>query len=150
MEALAAGEPMLPEWSSTDEIGDLAAATARAFGRQGLLRLAPRARGRAAPPAEQLGMSTTKQTEVLTHQATALQEAQVTAQEIEQTSAMAGQKAEGVLRHTERADDISRVGEPAIQQSLDGLQDIVTGERDGRRIRTLDERPGRSPASPPR
>jgi len=33
VEALASGDPKLPEWVSTDEVGDLAAATAKAFGR---------------------------------------------------------------------------------------------------------------------
>ncbi|OJH38865.1 methyl-accepting chemotaxis protein [Cystobacter ferrugineus] len=142
MEALAAGAPMLPQWSSTDEIGDLAAATARAFAKLRDFSLSLRdSAGALKNSAEQLGMSTTKQTEVLTLQASALQETQVTAQEIKQTSAMASQKAENVLRQTERANEISQVGEQAIQRTLDGLKAIQGQVNEmASRIRALDER----------
>ncbi|MFY0521672.1 methyl-accepting chemotaxis protein [Archangium gephyra] len=142
VEALASGEPKLPEWVSTDEIGDLAAATAKAFGR---LKAFSASLGESAHAlrrsAEQLGLSTSKQTEALTHQATALQETQVTAQEIKQTSALTAQKAEGILQQTEKADQISRAGEAAIQQSLNGLQEIGEQVKEmARQIRNLDQR----------
>jgi methyl-accepting chemotaxis protein len=142
VQALASGDPKLPEWVSTDEIGDLAAATAKAFGR---LKAFSNSLGESAHAlrrsAEQLGLSTGKQTEALTHQATALQETQVTAQEIKQTSALTAQKAEGILQQTEKADQISRAGEAAIQQSLKGLQEIGEQVKEmARQIRNLDQR----------
>jgi methyl-accepting chemotaxis protein len=142
VEALASGDPKLPEWVSTDEVGDLAAATAKAFGR---LKAFSVSLGESAHAlrrsAEQLGESTNKQTEALTHQATALQETQVTAQEIKQTSTLTAQKAEGILQQTEKADEISRAGEAAIQQSLNGLQEIAEQVKEmARQIRSLDQR----------
>jgi methyl-accepting chemotaxis protein len=142
MEALASGAPTLPRWSSTDEMGDLAAATARAFGKLRDFSFSLRdSAGSLKRSAEQLGLSTSKQTEVLTLQASALQETQVTAQEIKQTSAMAAQKAENVLRQTERANEISQSGEQAIARTLGGLKEIQGQVREmAARIRALDER----------
>ncbi len=71
-----------------------------------------------------LNTSTTDQRQTITRQAAALQETQVTAQEIKQTSMLAAQKAEAVLKVAERADELSRTGEEAIEHSLDGLQEI--------------------------
>jgi methyl-accepting chemotaxis protein len=142
MESLAAGEPRLPQWLSTDEIGDLALATAETFEK---LKSFSLSLGDSAislgKSAEQLGYSTTRQAEVLSVQAAALQETQVTAQEIKQTSLLASQKAEGVLQQVERADRISRNGEEVLQRSLSGLQEI--GDQVGemaKRIKSLDER----------
>ena len=72
----------------------------------------------------ELGQSTSEQSQTITRQATALQETQVTAQEIKQTSLLAAQKAEAVLRLTEKADAVSGAGEAAIEKSLGGLTDI--------------------------
>ncbi|HTO98316.1 MAG TPA: methyl-accepting chemotaxis protein [Myxococcales bacterium] len=72
----------------------------------------------------ELGQSTSDQSQTITRQATALQETQVTAQEIKQTSLLAAQKAETVLKLTEKADQVSSQGEAAIEQSLGGLTDI--------------------------
>jgi methyl-accepting chemotaxis protein len=81
------------------------------------------------------------QSEVLTRQATALQETQVTAQEIKQTSLVAAQKAEGVLALTERADALGRGGEAAVEQSLSALLDIRTQvEEIAKRIASLSEK----------
>ncbi|AKJ02533.1 methyl-accepting chemotaxis protein [Archangium gephyra] len=142
VEALASCDPKLPEWVSTDEIGDLASATAKAFGR---LKAFSTSLGESAHAlrrsAEQLGLSTGKQTEALTHQATALQETQVTAQEIKQTSSLTAQKAENILQQTEKADEIGRAGAAAIQQSLSGLQEIGEQVKEmARQIRNLDQR----------
>ncbi len=142
MEALASGKPKLPEWVSTDEIGDLAVATARVFEQ---LKSFSSSLGESArslqQSAQDLGLSTSKQTEVLTLQATALQETQVTAQEIKQTSTLASQKAEGILQQAERADEISRAGETAIQKSLSGLQEIGEQVREmATRIKSLEDR----------
>jgi methyl-accepting chemotaxis protein len=142
MVGLASGVPRLPEWTSTDEMGDLSAATSRAFDRLRTFSLSLRDSATALKrSADQIGFSTNKQTEVLTLQASALQETQVTAQEIKQTSALATQKAEGVLAQTERAHTISQQGEQAIQRTLRGLQEIQSQVREmASRIRALDER----------
>ncbi|QRN94405.1 methyl-accepting chemotaxis protein [Archangium violaceum] len=142
MEALAAGAPRLPEWCSTDELGELASATARAFSKLRDFSFSLRdSAGSLKRSADQLGLSTTKQTEVLTLQASALQETQVTAQEIKETSAMATQKAEIVLKQTDRANEISQEGEAAVARSLEGLKEIQAQVREmASRIRALDER----------
>lgn len=142
MEALASGAPKLPEWVSTDEVGDLAVATARVFEQLKNLSLSLGSSAQALKnSAEELGLSTTKQTEVLTLQATALQETQVTAQEIKQTSSLASQKAEGILAQAERADEISHSGEAAVQRTLAGLQEIGEQVREmAKRIKALDDR----------
>jgi methyl-accepting chemotaxis protein len=142
MEALASGAPVLPEWSSTDEMGDMAVATARAFAKLRDFSLSLRdSAGALKRSADQLGLSTNKQTEVLTLQAAALQETQVTAQEMKETSALAAQKAESVLQQTERANEISQGGEEAIERSMSGLKEIQAQVRNmASRIRALDER----------
>ncbi len=123
--ALASGTPRLPDWVGTDEVGDLSMATARVFVHlKGFsVSLGESARSLAGS-ARSLGTSTLQQNEVLARQAAAIQETQVTAQEIKQTSALASQKAESVMRQTERADLISREAEAAIERSVASLQDI--------------------------
>ncbi len=71
-----------------------------------------------------------EQRETITRQAAALQETQVTAQEIKQTSNMAAQKAEAVLKVAAEADEIGRSGETSIEQTLNWLTDIRTEATD--------------------
>ena len=73
---------------------------------------------------EQLNSSAAEQSQTVSRQASALQETQVTAQEIRQTSLLAAQKADSVLSVAERADELSRAGEAALEQTLVGLNDI--------------------------
>jgi methyl-accepting chemotaxis protein len=88
-----------------------------------------------------LGRATTEHGETLTKQAVALQETQVTAQEIKQTSVLAAQKADAVLQVVERADEIGRTGEAALDQSLSGLNDIrASVEEIAQKIALLSER----------
>ena len=75
---------------------------------------------------EQLNASSTEQSQTVARQASALQETQVTAQEIRQTSLLAAQKADAVLSVAERADELSRNGEASLEQTLAGLNDIRT------------------------
>jgi len=75
---------------------------------------------------EQLNTSAAEQSQTVSRQASALQETQVTAQEIRQTSLLAAQKADSVLSVAERADELSRAGEAALEQTLVGLNDIRT------------------------
>jgi methyl-accepting chemotaxis protein len=125
IEALASGNPKLPEWVSSDEIGDLSLATAKVFVhlKNFSLSLGESARS-LGDSAQSLGLSAAKQNEMLTRQASALQETQVTAQEIKQTSELASQKAEGVLQQAEKADEISRTAEDSVERSVTSLQEI--------------------------
>jgi methyl-accepting chemotaxis protein len=61
----------------------------------------------------------------MARQAEALQEAQVTAQEIRQTSMVAAQKATIVLEVAERADAVRQRGETATEQTLASLTDML-------------------------
>ncbi len=142
IESLVSGRPSLPNWVSTDEVGELSSATAIAFER---LRAFSFSLGESAQMlggcAEQLNDSHRLQTQSLSVQATALQETQVTAQEIKQTSMVASQKAESVLQQAERADQIGRAGENALVQSLSGLEEIQQQVLQmAQSIRSLDER----------
>jgi methyl-accepting chemotaxis protein len=71
--------------------------------------------------AHNLGATVADQDEILARQASALQETQVTAQEIKQTSTLAAQKAEAVLQVADRADAVGRAGESALEHSLEGI-----------------------------
>jgi methyl-accepting chemotaxis protein len=90
---------------------------------------------------DDLGRTTKEQEEFLSHQAAALQETQVTAQEIKQTSLLAAQKAERVLEVAQRAELVGRNGEAAADSGVRGLSAIRTeaGEM-GDRIQQLSER----------
>ncbi|HLL55103.1 MAG TPA: methyl-accepting chemotaxis protein [Myxococcaceae bacterium] len=125
IESLASGRPELPRWISTDETGDLSRSAGAVFEQlrtfSSTLRQSASQLGASA---EQLGESSAKQNEVLVLQAAAIQETQVTAQEIKQTSLIASQKAEAVLNQTQRANEISEAGEQVIEQSLQGLVEI--------------------------
>ncbi|WP_309893544.1 methyl-accepting chemotaxis protein [Archangium sp.] len=138
---LASGKPTLPNWISTDEIGDLSAASARVFEQLRSFSLSLRDSAMALQSsAQQLGMSTTKQTEVLSVQATALQETQVTTEEITQTSQLAAKTANNILKQAERAQDISQSGEVAIQEGMAGLEEIgVQVQEMATSIKSLDE-----------
>lgn len=71
-----------------------------------------------------LDEQTNAQSGAIGRQAAALQETQVTSQEIKQTSEVAAQKASEILRVAERAEEVSRSGEATLEQTLDGLADI--------------------------
>ncbi len=75
---------------------------------------------------EQLNSSAADQSQTVSRQASALQETQVTAQEIRQTSLLAAQKADSVLSVAEHAEELGRAGEAALEQTLTGLNDIRT------------------------
>jgi methyl-accepting chemotaxis protein len=110
---------------SGDEIGQLAATFGAMVEK---LREIPRGIREStrllAQSVDNLRKTTNEQVEVTTRQATALQETQVTAQEIKQTSILAAEKAEAILKYAERADAIRAAGEAAVQQSLRALTDI--------------------------
>ncbi|HEY2029246.1 MAG TPA: HAMP domain-containing protein, partial [Myxococcales bacterium] len=93
------------EITSSDETGELALAFAQM---QEKLKEALRALQESVQlltvAGTELTISTDEQSQTITRQATALQETQVTAQEIKQTSLLAAQKADAVLQLTEKAD----------------------------------------------
>jgi methyl-accepting chemotaxis protein len=77
----------------------------------------------------------------VTRQAAALQQAQVTAQEIKQTSLLASKKADSVLSRASMAEEIGRAGDAAISESVGGFQMLM--EQSGQltqRITQLNER----------
>jgi methyl-accepting chemotaxis protein len=90
---------------------------------------------------DNLNGSTEQQSQTVTRQASALQETQITAQQMRQTSLLAAQKAQEVLSLAERAEQISRSGEAAVQQSVGGLSDIRSQvEEIAQKIGELSER----------
>jgi methyl-accepting chemotaxis protein len=111
---------------SSDEIGVLAGHFKSMVER---LREIPRT---LAAQAEALGLAvaalegaTAAQSAVVTRQATALQETQVTAEEIRQTSQVAARSAEGILSDIAKAESAGEKGNAALEQSLEGLTDIL-------------------------
>jgi methyl-accepting chemotaxis protein len=88
-----------------------------------------------------LTTSNDEQGKTLSRQAAALQQTQTTAQEIKQTSSLTEQKASSVLEAMGRAEQVSRSGEVAVEQSLTGLAEIRDGvQQISARINQLGER----------
>jgi methyl-accepting chemotaxis protein len=113
------------EVTTNDEVGQLAAGFAQMVEKmKEVLRALQESVQLLANAGGELSQSTSDQSQTITRQATALQETQVTAQEIKQTSLLAAQKAETVLKLTEKADQVSSEGEEAIEKSLGGLTEI--------------------------
>ncbi|NMO13965.1 methyl-accepting chemotaxis protein [Pyxidicoccus fallax] len=110
---------------SDDEIGRLAAAFAAMMAkmREALGSLQTSSRRLDASVGE-LTTVTTEQAETLTRQAGALQETHTTANEIQQTSTMAAEKARSVLEVMERADQVSSRGEAAVDNGVQRLEEI--------------------------
>ena len=130
------------EVNSQDELGELARSFDEMVGklREALTSLKESAGGLTESMGE-LSKSNGEQNQTITRQATALQETQVTAQEIKQTSVLAAQKAGTVLEQSEKAESVTRQGEAAIQSSLAGMADIrgFVGQI-GERVQELAER----------
>ena len=116
--------------SSKDEVGDLAAHFGAMVER---LRQIPRDLDQNLQLLKQavgaLEEATAKQNAVVTRQATALQETQITAEEIRQTSQVAARSAEGILTDIVRAESAGEKGSAALEQSLQSLADILTSVR---------------------
>src|SRR5438132_11195167 len=113
------------EVTTNDEVGQLAAGFGQMVEKmKEVLRALQESVQLLAKGGGELSQSTNDQSQTITRQATALQETQVTAQEIKQTSLLAAQKAETVLKLTEKADQVSSQGEEAIEKSLGGLTEI--------------------------
>ncbi len=128
--------------SSEDEIGQLSSAFAQMVVklRDALGNLQSTSQ-RLDTSVVELTSSNDEQGKTLSRQAAALQETQTTAQEIKQTSSLTEQKATSVLEAMGRAEEISRSGETAVEQTLSGLSDIRDGvQQISARINQLGER----------
>ncbi len=115
----------LPVRATPDEVGELGAAFARMLdhlrdttaGLQHGMRVL-------TDTVAELNEATRQQEKNIARQAAALQETQVTTQEIKQTSLLAAEKADAVLSVASRAEEVSRAGEAAITGSLGGFEDL--------------------------
>ncbi|NMO16202.1 methyl-accepting chemotaxis protein [Pyxidicoccus fallax] len=88
-----------------------------------------------------LNESSEQQNQMVSRSAAALQETQVTAQEIRQTALMASESAQSVIQVAERAEALGRTGEAAVAQSIEGMVDLRSQvEQIAERIMQLGER----------
>jgi methyl-accepting chemotaxis protein len=113
------------EVHSQDEVGDLARAFARMMEhvRESTLGLQQGTRVLTEAVAE-LSRASEVQEGNLARQASAIQETQVTAQEIQQTSQMAAERSQAVLEVAARADEVGSAGEAKVNASLEGLKEL--------------------------
>jgi methyl-accepting chemotaxis protein len=115
------------EVRSRDEIGDLAGSFQRLVEK---LRQIPSSLREAtdvlSSSVADLGTTASQQVEAVTRYAVAVQQTNVTAGEIRQTSEAAAQRAEILLRAVARADDVREAGESSVQRTLATLGDIAS------------------------
>jgi methyl-accepting chemotaxis protein len=132
----------LPVRNTQDEVGELASAFSRMVehlrettaGLQRGMRVLN-------DTVSELKEATRQQEKNIARQAAAIQETQVTTQEIKQTSLLAAEKAEAVLSVASRAEEVGRSGEAAISGSLGGFEDLRTQVAQmAHRIAQLNER----------
>ncbi|WP_043711246.1 methyl-accepting chemotaxis protein [Corallococcus macrosporus] len=110
---------------SEDEVGQLARAVGMLVGKlKELLHQLQSSTELLSDSVTGLTESADQQTEMVTRHAAALQETQVTAQEIRQTAMLASGSAESVIQVAERAEQLSRTGEEAVAASIDGMEDV--------------------------
>ena len=126
IQGLASGHVVSPNWVSTDELGDLAAGMNVVL--EKLRQLPLHLHGSATrllSASSNLSTANFEQQQSLSQQAAALQQAQVTAQEIKQTSMTAADRAESVLKVARRAEELGLSGERTIGHTLSGLSAIL-------------------------
>ncbi|WP_375766465.1 methyl-accepting chemotaxis protein [Archangium gephyra] len=113
------------EVNSRDEVGELATAFSRMMEqlRQTTVGLQQGTRVLTGAVAE-LSAASGQQERNLARQAAAIQQTQVTAQEIQQTSKMAEERSRAVLEVTTRAEEVGSMGEATLGASLAGLQEL--------------------------
>jgi methyl-accepting chemotaxis protein len=111
--------------SSEDEVGELAASfSSMVAALRDAMNVLQNASASLLGAADQLRQTTEAEREFVARQTSALQETQITAQEIKQTSMLASDKANLVVKAAEGADEMGRSGEGAVQQSIAGLDSI--------------------------
>ncbi len=127
---------------STDEVGQLASTLSAMVQRMRAIPMGIReSTQQLAASVAKLGASAGEQNERLTRQAGALEQTQITAQAIRETSRLAAEQAQCVLLYAERAESVSRTGEVSVSQSLAALRDIQAQVREiAERIASLGER----------
>ncbi|WNZ65618.1 methyl-accepting chemotaxis protein [Myxococcus sp. MxC21-1] len=110
---------------SDDEVGQLARAVGMLVGKlKELLHQLQSSTELLSDSVSGLTESADQQNEMVTRHAAALQETQVTAQEIRQTAMLASGSAESVIQVAERAEQLSRTGEEAVSASIDGMEEV--------------------------
>jgi methyl-accepting chemotaxis protein len=125
IEGIARGEPTLPDFVATDELGDLAFSTAAVFEKlQRLARSLGQSALRLGAAAGSLRASSEAQNQTLSHQASALSETMATAEEIRATARSAAEKAKEVLETSRRGEALGESGERAVGHTLQELQEI--------------------------
>lgn len=125
IQVIAGGSSTLPEWIATDELGDLAFGLGAVYQKlEGVAANLQSSARRLSESGEALFQSGQRQSETVTRQASALQEASVSATEIMQTSQVAARRSEEVLALAEQADLARRTGAQAIDETVGGLEDI--------------------------
>ena len=125
-----------------DEVGELAAAFARMMDhlRESTTSLQQGTRVLGQTVAE-LTSATEQQERNLVQQGAALQETQVTAQEIQQTSQLAATRSQAVLGLVAKAREVGSAGETTLGASLEGFEELRDhGLRLAKDISSLNER----------
>jgi methyl-accepting chemotaxis protein len=125
IESLTLGQVHPPQWSSSDELGDLA------FGLTAITRqlsALPKALQRSAlqllEAGDTLKRANDAQRQALSTQAAAIQQTNVTAQEIKQTSDITARRAAAVLSVVTHAEELGRAGSVAIEETIAGFTAI--------------------------
>ena len=140
--AADARDPPREELAGDDEVARVSGTLVQLSRRfQGALLTFSESTERVSSAATHLSELTKSQTETVTRQAAALQETQVTAQEIKQTSELAAERADAMIKYADRSEAFSEAGEKAVVQSVAALKDIHQAVQDmAQRIDTLNER----------
>ncbi|WP_426731223.1 methyl-accepting chemotaxis protein [Myxococcus faecalis] len=128
--------------STRDEVGELALAVGILVGKlKDLLHQLHSSTELLSDSVLGLNESASEQNQMVSRQAAAVQETQVTAQEIRQTALLASSSAQSVIEVAERAEALGRTGEEAVAASIDGLVDLRSQvEQITERIMSLGER----------
>ncbi len=142
IEGIAKGEPTLPDFVATDELGDLAFSTAAVFERlQRLARALGASALRLGSAAAELRSSSEAQNLTLSQQASALSQTMATVEEIRVTARAAADKAKEVLATSRRGEVLGEAGEQAVGRTLEELQEIRRQVTEmAERISTLEAR----------
>lgn len=132
---LASGVPKLPAWPATDELGDLAFATAGALaGLRSKALLIAQSAHILDQVAHELSQLVERQMHAMSMQSEALRQTRQTAEEIQRTANMASDRARSVLSAADAAEEVGRSGREAVNASLSQLADLFwhTGDMAGR------------------
>ncbi|MCP3161877.1 methyl-accepting chemotaxis protein [Myxococcus qinghaiensis] len=128
--------------STQDEVGDLARAVGLLVGKlKDLLHQLHSSTELLSDSVMGLNESANEQNQMVSRQAAAVQETQVTAQEIRQTALLASSSAQSVIEVAERAEALGKSGEDAVSASIEGMVDLRSQvEQITLRIMSLSER----------